>query len=71
MGFCIKKHLFIVNFSLKNSVCHQTEKIPHEYAYHLLLFMPPPSVTEEVYCFPRRQLIFSFDKRVIYHLKGL
>ena len=31
----------------------------------------PPSVTGEVYCFPRHQLIFSFDWRVIYHLKGL
>ena len=30
-----------------------------------------PSVTGEVNCFPRRQLIFSFDRRVIYHLKGL
>ena len=39
----------------------------------LKLFMPPvpPSVTGEVYCFPRRQLIFSFGRRVIYHLKGL
>ena len=35
------------------------------------LVMPPPSVAGEVYCFPRRQLIFSFDRRVIYHLKGL
>ena len=25
----------------------------------------PPSVTGEVYCFPRRQIIFSFDGRVI------
>ena len=32
---------------------------------------PPPSITGEVYCFPRRQLIFSFDRRVLYHLKGL
>ena len=31
----------------------------------------PPSVTGEVYCFPRRQLIFSFGRRVIYHSKGL
>ena len=31
----------------------------------------PPSVKGEVYCFPRRQLIFSFGRRVIYHLKGL
>ena len=30
-----------------------------------------PSVTVEVYCFPRRQLIFSFGRRVIYHSKGL
>ena len=30
-----------------------------------------PSVTGEVYCFPRRQLIFSFGGCVIYHLKGL
>ena len=29
----------------------------------------PSSVTGEVYCFPRRQLIFSFDGRVIYHLE--
>ena len=33
--------------------------------------MPLPSVTGEVYCFPRRQLIFSFDSRVVYYLKGL
>ena len=26
-------------------------------------------VTGEEYCFPRRQLIFSFDRRVIYHRK--
>ena len=25
----------------------------------------PPSVTGEVYCFPRRQLIFNFGRRVI------
>ena len=31
----------------------------------------PPSVTREVYCFPFRQLIFSFGRRVIYHSKGL
>ena len=31
----------------------------------------PPNVTEEVYCFSRRHIIFSFDCRVIYHLKGL
>ena len=35
------------------------------------LIMPPPSVTGRVYYFPRRQLIFSFDRRVLYHLKGL
>ena len=33
--------------------------------------MPPPIVTGEVYCFPRRQLIFSFGRRAIYHSKGL
>ena len=33
--------------------------------------LPPPSVTGEVYCIPRRQLIFSFGRRVIYHSKGL
>ena len=37
----------------------------------MYIFMPPSSVTGEVYCFPRRKLIFSFDRRVIYHLKGL
>ena len=31
----------------------------------------PPSVIGEVYCFPHCQLIFSFDRRVMYHLKGL
>ena len=31
----------------------------------------PPIVTGEVYCFLRRQLIFSFDWRVIYHWKGV
>ena len=42
-----------------------------------LIFFPamilclPHSVTGEVYCFPRRQLVFSFNRRVIYHLKGL
>ena len=33
--------------------------------------MSPPSVTGEIYCFPRHQLIFSFGRRVIYHLKGI
>ena len=33
--------------------------------------MPPPSVTGEVYCFPRCQLIFRFGWRCIYHSKGL
>ena len=37
----------------------------------IIIIMPPPSVTWEVYCFPRRQLIFSFDGRVIHHSKGL
>ena len=37
----------------------------------LLLLCLPPSVTGEVYCFPRRQLIFSFGRRVIYYSKGL
>ena len=31
----------------------------------------PPSVTGKVYCFPRRQLIFIFDRRVMYRLNGL
>ena len=31
----------------------------------------PPSVTGEVYCFPRRQQIFIFGRRIIYHSKGL
>ena len=37
----------------------------------LVLLCLPPGVTGEVYCFPRYQLIFSFDRRVVYHLKGL
>ena len=35
------------------------------------IIMPPHNVTGEVYCFPRRQLIFRFGRRVIYHSKGL
>ena len=31
-------------------------------------YASPPSVTGEVYCFPRRQLIFSFGRGIIYHL---
>ena len=38
---------------------------------YVLRSMPHPSVTGDVYCFPLRQLIFSFGRRVIYHLKGL
>ena len=34
-------------------------------------FMPPSCVTEKLYCFPHCQLIFSFDRYVIYHLKDL
>ena len=33
--------------------------------------LPPPGVTGEVYSFPCRQLIFSFGRHVMYHLKGL
>ena len=29
--------------------------------------MPPPSVTEEIYCFLCRQLILRFDRHVLYH----
>ena len=36
-----------------------------------LCLPPPPSIMGEEYCFPRRQLIFSFGMRVIYHSKGL
>ena len=38
---------------------------------YIIIFMPPPGVTGEVYCFPRRKLIFRFGRRVIYHSKGL
>ena len=31
---------------------------------------PPPSITREVYCFPRHQLFFSFGRYIIYHSKG-
>ena len=41
------------------------------YDSYCMVIMPPPSVLWVVYCFPRRQLIYSFDMRVIYHLKGL
>ena len=37
----------------------------------LCVIMPLPSVTGEVYSFPRCQLIFNFDRRAIYHSKGL
>ena len=44
-----------------------------ENAFLLVIMPPPPSVTGEVYCFPRRQLIFifRFGRRVIHHSKGL
>ena len=46
--------------------------VPVLHYYFLMeIIMPPPSVTGEVYCFPRCQIIFSFGRRVIYHLKGL
>ena len=32
-----------------------------------VILMAPPSVKGEVYCFPRRRLIFRFGVRVIYH----
>ena len=32
---------------------------------NLEILMPPPSIMGEVYCFPGRQLIFSFDRRVL------
>ena len=38
------------------------------------VFMLPPSIRGGIFCFPRRQLIFIFDRRVngvIYYLKGL
>ena len=35
------------------------------------VIMNLPSVTGKVYFFPRCQLIFSFDRRIIYHSKGL
>ena len=31
------------------------------------IIIPPPGTTGEVYCFPRRQLIFSFGGHVLYH----
>ena len=42
-----------------------------EILFYRFLFYLPPSVTGEVYCFLCRQLIFSFDRRVKYHSKGL
>ena len=39
--------------------------------YLLNLLCLPSSVTGEVYCFPRRQLILSSRRCVIYHSKGL
>ena len=50
---------------------HPRHSAMHTAVDNQLLIMPPPSVTGEVYCFPRRQLIFSFGRRVIYHSKGL
>ena len=44
-------------------------EIPWHLCFYLLCL--PPSVTGEVYCNPRYQLILSFDRRVIYYLKGL
>ena len=36
-----------------------------------MLLCFPPSITREVYCFPRHRLIFRFGRRVIHHSKGL
>ena len=36
--------------------------------YTNTIFMAPPSVTGEVCCFPRRQLIFNFGRRVILYI---
>ena len=36
-----------------------------------VILMAPPSVKGQVYCFPRRRLIFRFGVHVIYHSKGL
>ena len=45
---------------------------PHMHRhFHPQCYWSVPNVTGEVYCFPRRQLVFSFDRRVIYHSKGL
>ena len=38
--------------------------------FHVMI-MPPPSVTGKLYCFPLRQLIFSFGRCVVCHSKGL
>ena len=45
-------------------------KLAVEHVKYLCLF---PSVTGEVYCFPRRQFIFSFGRRVTFlkRLAGL
>ena len=32
--------------------------------------MPPPRVTREIYCYPRRRLIVSSGGLVVYHSKG-
>ena len=42
-------------------------RISRTVIHYLQLFC----VTGEVYCIPRRQLIFSFDRHVIYYLKSL
>ena len=44
---------------------------PYTLESRVEMTMSPPSVTGKVYCFPRRKLIFSFGRRVIYHSKGL
>ena len=36
-----------------------------------LVIMPPPRVSGEVYCFPRRQLIFSIGRSIMHHSKCL
>ena len=51
--------------------CAVNDAVRNYTSHPFFLIMAHPSVTGEVYCFPRRQLIFSFGRRVIYHLKGL
>ena len=68
---CQQRLLTETDENQESSVSLRTDVITESSSGGQGFIMPPPSVTRKAYCFPRRQLIFRFGRRVIYHSKGL